>query len=64
MGVDEAMSYYYQKNGVWYFYAAGQAGMYCDFTNNPDASLNNNDARLAFLGQQCQNSDGTTGTVQ
>jgi hypothetical protein len=64
LGVDEAEGYYYQKDGTWYFYAAGQDGFYCNFTTNSQASLNNNDARLAFLGQSCQNSDGTAGTVQ
>jgi hypothetical protein len=48
LGIDEALSYYYQKNGTWYFYAAGEAGLYCNSTTNTQASLNNNDARLAF----------------
>jgi hypothetical protein len=64
MGLGESQSWYYQKDGAWYFYAAGQAGFFCNFTTNTEASLNNNDARLAFLGQPCQNSDGSESTVQ
>jgi len=65
MSVGEVGSYFYEKNGVWYFYEGNEWGLGCDF-DNPDQSTSvNNDAQLAFLGQPCTNSpDGTTGTVQ
>lgn len=56
MGVDVSMGYFYQKDDEWFLYGNGMMGLDCSFTNN--------DARLAFMGQPCNKSDGSQGTVQ
>ena len=56
MGVDVSMGYFYQKDNEWFLYGNSMTGLDCSFTNN--------DARLAFMGQPCNKSDGSQGTVQ
>lgn len=63
MPVAEAVGYYYQKNGVWHFYTAGEEGLSCDFSDPTVSNANNTDAQIAFQGQPCQSDTGKLSTV-